>query len=1177
MSFSFRSLFQRGTGSSEPEQNAQQYYGGAQSQRMAGPATHSLPSMQASSALQFPAGASPFQMGGGPLFRTAGNEPVAAPPINSSAGMSPFTVAGATPTNAPLTVGDVIQQLPPEVVRGGALPMEQPLSLPPALVENALRSGQAALPVFELYRVCPAMFQVPISPQDPRMVTLPSAKLPGLIAQAREGTPAGQPQPMPGGSAAGGAPSPFSLGTPVPTPNSPAGSPFQMMQPGAAENQAAPLPPPGQAFPASPFAASAAGFTPPVPRPEPLNGSPFSTSQPPPDARGAAPSASPFSMGGAGSPFSTTPATPQPGQDTSAGSPFALGNFLNGAQSGVQAATPPASGAAAGSPFSMGAGAAASPFAALSTPQQPAQGAPAGSPFSLNTPSGASPFAALSAQQPAQGAPAGSPFSLGGSAAASPFGALSVPQPTAEAPAVEKVEQPQVSISQLFTPQSQQQASTPADAAPVLPFGSPFVSAMKDMAPPQSVPQMPAGLSAFASVNAQQPAAAPAPMQFGPSPAATPSAFTPLTLQPAPAAGSSFAPQMAAPASSAPPGPVMGSGSASPPGVIKLGFAAALAGHSMDELGFNPSTLPAWIATQVPAHVLKEQMAAGNFVVELGLLIDGVTDIGFRNTLGSAKRDCRIRLPQNEVFHALTTAAAPAAPAAAQALPAAVLPAARPAATMQVVPAQPQPGAPVVQSLFAQPAAPAPAPLAEPLPGSVLPPFTQSQPQPATAPAISAFASSPQPAAAPAISAFAAPQPAASPPVSAFGTPPLAATATPTLPSFGTPAPASGSPAPFAFPAPAAAFSFPTPAPAEPPQAAPASMSFFGASTPSAAAPEAAAVPPAAAPQSSASGFLGFGAQAPATGPLKPFDPFASSAAGPLPAGKGSLPADVSSSGFSSAQLLGQVPTPQMGSSLFAPAPELKPAATSLFAAVPDAGKPATTSLFAPKPTPESKPATTSLFASPSPALLQPTPSIAPALEEIPSFSPSAAPEAKAATRGLFSSAAASIPLFSEPAPKPAAVPAPADTPAKPAATKHSFLGLAPLDTQTDQLLLRALLATEENLNAQRVVELLAQMPGLSACVCLHGSRMLSYASPSQPEAVQFQQQALEIARQVRGLAPLIGIEGAETFTLNATGRLLTFCFPGDSIVGVLHHEEPTTGMRDKITLIARELARMQG
>ena len=144
-------------------------------------------------------------------------------------------------------------------------------------------------------------------------------------------------------------------------------------------------------------------------------------------------------------------------------------------------------------------------------------------------------------------------------------------------------------------------------------------------------------------------------------------------------------------------------------------------------------------------------------------------------------------------------------------------------------------------------------------------------------------------------------------------------------------------------------------------------------------------------------------------------------------------------------------------------------------------------------------------------------------------------------------------------------------------AVKHSFLGLAPLDTQTDQLLLRALLGTKEHLTAPRVVELLASQSGLSACVCLHGSHVLSHADRGNADASEFQRQAPDIARQLRGLAPLIGIDGAETFTLNAGGRLLTFCFPGDTTVAVLHDNEPSTGLRDKITLISRELTRMLG
>ncbi len=788
--------------------------------------------MQASPPLQFPAGASPFQIGGNPLFKTAGNEPIAAPPINSASGMSPFSIIGATPTNSPLTVGDVINQLPAEVVRMGALPAEQPLSLPPALLENALRSGQAALPVFELYRVCPALFQVPISPQDPRLVALPAAKLPGLIAQAREGNGA---LPAPASAAS---PSPFSFAQPAtPTP-APVGSPFQMAP--LASNPAVQQPPP----------------------------SPFSL--------GVSPSGSPFGM-------SQQPAAVAP---------------------------------APGSPFSLGASPGASPFGMS---QQPAAAAPApspGSPFSFGaTPSG-SPFGM--SQQPEAAAPApspGSPFSFGATPSGSPFGMSQQPEATSLAPSP----------------------------------GSPF--------------------------------------SLGASPGASPFG---MSQQPAAAAPSTLS-------------------------------------ESPFSLGAGSSGSPFGMAQQ-PAAVEPPPIPGSPF------------------SFGSGQGGSPFGMSQQPV----------AAPPATS-------------------------------------------------PGS---PFSPAPPE--------NWASS----------APAASQPQAS--ISTLFTPPA-------LQRASTPSDMAAAPAmPFGSPFPAAQPT--TASPSKPLQPLIGAFQSFGAS-------QAASLAQTAPPPNSTH-----------PGTAKPFDPFASSSTGPL-AAKASA-----ESGFNSAQLLGQVPTtPQQPVSAFTPAPETKPA--------------------------------TSLFATPTPALspFQPTPSFAPALEEIPSFSTPAPPAPQPASRGLFSTQAATVPLFSEPVtpqarPEPKPVPAapalqatPSAAPAKMAAVKHSFLGLSPLDTQTDQLLLRALLGTEEKLSAPRVVELLALQQGLSACVCLHGSHVLSHADSSKTDAVEFQRQAPDIARQLRGLAPLIGIEGAETFTLNAGGRLLTFCFPGDSIIGVLHDDEPSTGMRDKITLIARELARMLG
>jgi hypothetical protein len=262
-------------------------------------------------------------------------------------------------------------------------------------------------------------------------------------------------------------------------------------------------------------------------------------------------------------------------------------------------------------------------------------------------------------------------------------------------------------------------------------------------------------------------------------------------------------------------------------------------------------------------------------------------------------------------------------------------------------------------------------------------------------------------------------------------------------------------------------------------------------------------------------------------------------------------------SGLSSAQLLGQE-TPAAGSAFattkILPSPATKPLidpfASPQAPAAPLIAENAAPSNFfaAPTPQPPAQPAFASVTAPLAAAKPAPFP---------------AAPEIKPAT--------APAPVF---APQ-AAKPVPQTPPPSTGSGRHSYLGLNPLDTQTDQLLLRALLGTEEKLDASTVVRLLASQPGLCACVCLDGSSVLSHADADAPDAASFQQQAAEIARQVRALAPLIGISDAETFTLNASGRLITFCFPDEVTVGVLHECEPTTGLRDKITLVARELARM--
>jgi len=1042
MSFSFRNLFQRGADPyRDPEHQLAWHIGqGTRPSRVVRPnasfhATMQVP--QVSSAAP-----SPFQIGGTPLFKTAGNESVAAPPINATSGLSPFSLPSAAPTNMPLIVGDVVGQLPPEIVRGGVLHSEQPISLPPALIENALRSGQASVPIFEIYRVCPALFQTPVSPQDPRMVPLPAAKLPSLIASARN---SGQPPASPFSSA------------------SPNNNPFEVAKP-AAEN-----PPPDLAATrtlASPFAAQ-----PQVPAsaPSAFPVSPFATSV---STAAAAPAESPFAAS-APSPFAVP-----------AASPFA-----------TSAASP------APSPFATAAAPAASPFAAAASPfSAPTTQAPAASPFAAQAPA-ASPFAAQ--------APAPSPFAAQ-APAPSPF--------AAQAPAPSP-----------FSAQAPTASLFPAS----LGSANPFAPATESAPPPNPFAQ----------------AAAPAPI---PAPAPPVQALSqPPQAQPAPAAPA------------APAAPQASSGKA------KLSLGASLAGYSLEELGFNPVSVPAWLQSSVEISTLQDQVHNGVVMVSLGTLIDGVNDIGFRNMLTGAKRDFQVKLPQNEVFHALTTSqAAPAQPPALTPAPS-PQPAPVPA-PMTIAAAAPmviQPAATATQAFapFTQPtAAPAPSPAfsftppAAAQPAPAFSPFAQPAAAPvqataqAAAPSFSAFsqpAAAPTPAPAFSFTPPAIEQPAPAPTFSAFTQPAAAPAAGPANAPPASTGMASLFTPPSAEPNAFFAAAAPTvPAAPPPPPASPATSAFF--SPP----PEAAKTDTAGLVQSIPSIFSAFSPTPPASAPApftvpaapqpaKSFDPFAA----PTPS---AAPAE--NTGLSSSQLLGQAsvnpfpPAPQLSSPLLSS--EAKKALIDPFAAAKLNSPPVTRPAPEPAPAPFLSDSAPSAFFAPAPEL--------PTLPAIPAAKPVSAPSP--------APAAASAPL------KPQSTHAAPNT-----AGRHSFLGLDPVDTQTDQLLLRALLGTEDSLDASRVVQLLATQPGLCACVCLSGSSVLSHADTSIPDAATFQQQAADIARQVRSLAPLIGISDAETFTLNAGGRLLTFCFPGDLTLGVLHDCEPTTGLRDKITLIARELSRM--
>lgn len=895
---------------------------------------------------------------------------------------SPFSVTSNSGTGSPLTVADVLPELPPDIARAGALPMDQPVAVSPQALEEALRGGQAALPIFEIYRVCPALFQTPVSPQDPRMIPLPASKLPRLIAATQPGK--ASPQSMPLGASPGG--SPFAFGMPAPS----------GLTPSSVESPAIAQP-------------SLSGMMLPPKRQGP----------PPPlaDIPGR---------------DSAVPQLSLPGQPPAFGAAPVFPTSLFAASTGPKE-SPPASAATPlpASPFGTTPGA-VSPFSAAAAPASPPpQSGALSSPFAAISPSGGNP-------EPQE----------------SPFGAL---------------------------------------------FG-----------------------------NKAVPTGQPAPDSFAAKPAAAPMPGFPTSAP----ATSSFQ--------------------------VRISLASLLKGYSAAELGFDPMIVPGWITTSLPTQNVHELASAGAPIIGLGMLVDGITDVGFRNVLNTAKRDFQLRLPREELQNALSNGAPPSLPnLASLGVAPSLAPAPAPAlgGVMRFEPPSTPPGglaspfapvAPVESSsvpgtnspFLAPSAAPTPAPMPAPAPAPVFAPaaFQPEAPMPSLfTPAASQFApAQPFPMANPGTSIFSAPaaenapqsQPLpASPPISfqAAAVPPALASFQPLAvpaPGFAIPTktqdpfsafkPAPFEPVPAAFSAPAAA-----PVPEVPAYQAPIENP-----PPVVSAPEPVPTPPAA--------------EMTVLPPERPQD-FT-----PPPNPYAFMAAKVEE-GFSSDQLLGREVSP--------PSQPVRPA--------PAAEDDLQRGGFQ-VPTPKQSPSSFFDVEEEAPDQTSPPRAFVPPALDDEWDKAAAAPASRPQPQ--------SKPVEMSPL-RPASSPRPASGPPS--------LGVQTHNTNPDQILLRALLGTDSELTPQKVVEMSCALPGIAACVCIHGQNSFSHVGAHKPQARDFQRQATDLAQHLKTLAPLIGIEGAETFTMNSGDRLMTFCFPDGAILGVLHDAEPTLGLRDKITLIARELSRM--
>jgi hypothetical protein len=497
--------------------------------------------------------------------------------------------------------------------------------------------------------------------------------------------------------------------------------------------------------------------------------------------------------------------------------------------------------------------------------------------------------------------------------------------------------------------------------------------------------------------------------------------------------------------------------------------------------------IPSWINTQFHGGLIAELQAMAEPKIELGSIVDGITDVGFRNVLHSAQRNHLVPISLAQ----LTPVQAPIHTTEA------VSTSAPPATVMRVEP--PAHGIQPAQLFASPPNEPA------------TPQFRQIEPG-------NPFAQVPE---APPI------QPANEPPPPAPAEEKLA----PTPPGLIQPISASLEHLTSSISA------LPQPPPSPPAAVAPA--------------PASAPTPPPPSP------FSGFAAA---------MDPFAP--AGDPPPNSGS-----SNLGFSSFDLLGGAPVQESPPpSLF---PETEEPPTLLQAEIPEipttvekpelkAAPTAPSSgaaswaafaeqVVAAEERKVSEPAAIAVPPPPAPPVIQTQAEPAPFIPIAEPFSPS------------MPSQPTSAPMFSAPAPTP-----------RPASAAKSSMGLSSVTAGAEeQLMLRAMLDTDEELTIARVMELTVGLPGITACALIKGDQVLAGESTKGSDARAFRAQAAEVARSLKTLAPLIGIADAETFTLNTDCRLITLCFPGAVTLGILHDREPTLGLRDKLTLIARQLDRM--
>ncbi len=620
--------------------------------------------------------ASPFQIAPGTgespfanslLFKTHNSaeqlgQPVQAAPFN------PFTPADAG-ASAGLTVGDILPRLPADVSKNPDLSPLQTIALPEAVLQNVQRSGRALVSIFELYKACPEMFQMPVSPHDPREVPLPPGKILQLLqARAHQSDPSDPP----GNVAAPALPTnanPFGFGAHLAAAQQSPVSPF-----GMGANTPAAATPVEPIYQPSPFGIATSQHVEAIPdalqgstalqaennplsanpffaAPAMTPSSPFTIAQAPP-LEAHTPEVSPF---GAPPSVSASHAHPafgfgdSPNPFSPAGvshSPVITENKKDDSQGGAHL-QPPALQQKNVEGF-FGQVAATDEPAKLESPKF---GAPVPSKIDPAIDASGGFFSATPASPP-QPAPSASVTPAFG------FGATADINPFFSAPPADKFSTSQLPPvpamgSEFGIPA---QSEKPVEVTPVV--ASPVTTTLTNpFARIQALAK--SRETASASPLATTSAARPEPPAFGggflnseplPAPAepepllgkSNASIFESLGL---PTLGARDQVSETAKETEAP--------KASEPEVIKLGLAASLKNCAADDLGTSPEHIPSWVNFSLPVDPIRGQLATGRVTVPFSTILEGL-EPEVRGIFAKARPALMVELATNEVFHALT-------------------------------------------------------------------------------------------------------------------------------------------------------------------------------------------------------------------------------------------------------------------------------------------------------------------------------------------------------------------------------------------------------------------------------------------------------------------------------------------------------------------------------------------